>query len=97
MYEWQKQIQNIVDEIDICIQNQQDDILTLKQISQNLGYSAFYTTRKFKEITGMQFRDYLHKRKLAFALKEIRNSKKSILDIAIMYGFSSHEAFTRAF
>ncbi len=45
----------------------------------------------------MQFRDYLRHRKLAFALKEVRDSEKSLLDIAFDYGFSSHEAFTRAF
>ena len=45
----------------------------------------------------MQFRDYLRHRKLAFALKEVRDSEKSILEIAVAYGFSSHEAFTRAF
>lgn len=45
----------------------------------------------------MQFRDYLRHKKLAFALKEVRDSKKSLLDIAFDYGFSSHEAFTRAF
>ena len=45
----------------------------------------------------MQLRDYLRSRKLAFALKEIRDSKKTILDIAFDYGFSSNEAFTRAF
>ncbi len=45
----------------------------------------------------MQFRDYLRLRKLAFALKEVRDSDKSFLDIALDYGFSSNEAFTRAF
>ena len=45
----------------------------------------------------MPFRDYLRHRKLAFALKEVRDSEKSLLDIAFDYGFSSHEAFTRAF
>lgn len=45
----------------------------------------------------MQFRDYLRHRKLAFALKEVRDSEKSLLDLAFDYGFSSHEAFTRAF
>lgn len=97
MYEWQKQIQIIVDEIDECINHYNDEALTLRFLSRTLGYSEFYTTRKFKEITGMQFRDYLRNRKLAFALKEIRDSEKSILDIAFVYGFSSHEAFTRAF
>ena len=97
MYEWQQQIQSIVDEIDKCIKNYNDEALTLRFLSRRLGYSEFYTTRKFKEISGMQFRDYLRHRKLAFALKEVRDSEKSLLDIAFDYGFSSHEAFTRAF
>lgn len=97
MYEWQRQIQIIVDEIDRCIKNCNDDALTLRFLSRQLGYSEFYTTRKFKEISGMAFRDYLRRRKLAFALKEVRDSDKSLLEIAVAYGFSSHEAFTRAF
>ncbi|WP_324825372.1 helix-turn-helix transcriptional regulator [Sinanaerobacter sp. ZZT-01] len=97
MYEWQKQIQMIVDEIDKCIKNHNGEALTLRFLSRKLGYSEFYTTKKFKEISGMQFRDYLRHRKLAFALKEVRDTERSILDIAFDYGFSSHEAFTRAF
>lgn len=97
MYEWQKKIQIIVDEIDECIKNHNDEALTLCILSRKLGYSEFYTTRKFKEISGMQFKEYLRRRKLAFALKEVRDSERSILDIAFDYGFSSHEAFTRAF
>lgn len=97
MYEWQKQIQIIVDEIDKCLTNYNDEALTLRFLSRKLGYSEFYTTRKFKEITGMQFRDYLRNRKLAFTLKEVRDTDKNLLDIAFDYGFSSNEAFAIAF
>lgn len=97
MYEWQQHIQIIVDEIDICIKNYNDESLTLHHLSSKLGYSEFYTTRKFKNIMGMQYRDYLRLRKLAFALKDVRDSEKTLLNIAFDYGFSSHEAFTRAF
>ncbi|WOO37079.1 AraC family transcriptional regulator [Anaerocolumna sp. AGMB13020] len=97
MYEWHKQIQIIVDEIDECIRHHYNEALTLRFLSRKLSYSEFHTTRKFKEISGMQFRDYLRHRKLAFALKEVRDSEKSLLDLAFDYGFSSHEAFTRAF
>ena len=45
----------------------------------------------------MQLRDYMRSRKLAFALKELRDTDTGILDIALQYGFSSHEAFTRSF
>lgn len=97
MYEWNKQIQIIVNEIDKYIKNYNNEALTLRFLSQQLGYSEFYTTRKFKEISGIKFKDYLQYRKLAFALKEVRDSEKSFLSIAFDYGFSSHEAFTRAF
>ena len=97
MYEWEQQIQSIVDEIDRCIKARNDEALTLRALSDRLGYSEFYTTRKFREISGMPLRDYLRGRRLAFALKEVRDSERSLLDIALDYGFSSHEAFTRAF
>lgn len=97
MYEWHKQIQIIADEIDESIRHYRNEALTLHFLARKLGYSEFYTTGKFKEISGMRFRDYLRLRKSAFALKEVRDCKKSFLDIAFDYGFSSHEAFTRAF
>lgn len=95
--QWQKTIQHIVDRIDDCIRNKNDESLTLKLLAQEFGYSEFHFSRKFKEISGMQFRDYLRCRRLAFALKELRDTEKSVLQIALDHGFSSHEAFTRAF
>lgn len=97
MYKWHKQIQIIVDEIDECIKHGDDEALTLHFLSHKLGYSEFHTTRKFKEISGIQFRHYLRLRRLAFALIEVRDTDKSFIDIAVNFGFSSHEAFTRAF
>lgn len=97
MQEWHKAIQKIVDEIDLCIKSKSDGAMTLKVLAQKFGYSEFYISRKFREISGMQFRDYLRYRRLAFALKEVRDTDKGILDIAMDYGFSSNEAFTRAF
>lgn len=67
MHEWHKQIQNIIEEIDVCIKNRNDEVLTLNNFSRELGYSEYHISRKFKEISGMQFRDYLRYRKLAFA------------------------------
>ena len=79
MYEWHKQIQIMVDEIDHSLREGQDEALTLRALSQRLGYSEYYTTRKFREIAGMQLRDYLCRRRLAFALKEVRDSERSFL------------------
>lgn len=97
MEEWLRNIQRIIGEIDLCIKNCNSEEITLKRLSNSLGYSEFYVSRRFREISGMQFRDYLRYRRLAFALKDVRDTDKSLLEIALDYGFSSHEAFTRAF
>ena len=97
MYEWERQIQTIVDEIDECIKNRDDEALALAALARRLGYSEFHASRKFREVAGMPLRDYLRRRKLAFALKEVRDTDRSMLAIALDHGFSSHEAFTRAF
>ena len=97
IHQWQWMIQKIIARIDESIKSKDSDELSLENSAQNLGYSPFHFPKKFREISGMAFRDYLRYRKLAFALKEIRDTDRTILDIALEYGFSSHEAFTRAF
>lgn len=94
---WYKSIQTLVEEIDRCIKAKDDEALTLRHLSETLGYSEFYVSRKFSEIAGMTLKEYLNGRRLAFALKEVRDTQKGLLDIALDYGFSSQEAFTRAF
>ena len=97
MGEWERLVQIIVEEADECIRKQNNEALTLSCLAQKLGYSEFYISRKFKEISGMHFRDYLRQRTLAFALKEVRDTQKGLLEIALDHGFSSHEAFSRSF
>lgn len=97
MSEWSRYVQLAVDQIDSCIKAEEDEKLTLSELSRRLGYSEYYTSRKFSEISGMKLRDYIRFRKLAFALKELRDSDHGIMSIAVKYGFSSNEAFSRAF
>lgn len=97
MAQWHRNIQDIITIIDACIRAQQDEALTLRALAQKLGYSEYYTSRKFRELAGMTLRDYLRLRRLAFALRDVRDSDAGILDIAVKYGFSSNEAFTHAF
>ncbi|HPF88781.1 MAG TPA: AraC family transcriptional regulator, partial [Candidatus Limiplasma sp.] len=73
-----------------------DEALALRTLANRFKYSPFYMTRKFREISGMTLREYLRRRRLAFALKAVRDSGRGFLDIALDYGFSSQEAFTRA-
>ncbi len=97
MYEWGKTIQDLVLEMDRCIKAQDEAGLTLSALARKLGYSEYHLSHRFSKISGMQLRDYLRGRRLAFALRDVRDTEDGLLDIALRYGFSSHEAFTRAF
>lgn len=97
MGEWEMLVQALIEQIDECIEKGDDEALMLRTLAKRLGYSEFYISRKFREISGMNFRDYLGARKLAFALKEVRDTNRGLLEIALDYGFSSHEAFSRSF
>ena len=97
MDEWHSLIQTIIEEVDGHIRKRDDEALTLSALSQRLGFSEYYVSRKFREISGMHFRDYLRHRTLAFALKEVRDTSRGLLEIALDHGFSSHEAFSRSF
>ena len=97
MGEWERVVQTIVEVVDRCIQRRDDEVVTLTALSQSLGYSQYYLSRKFREIAGMSFREYLRQKTLAFELKEVRDTDRGLLDIALDYGFSSHEAFSRSF
>ena len=59
MAQWHRNIQDIITIIDACIRAQQDEALTLRALAQKLGYSEYYTSRKFRELAGMTLRAYL--------------------------------------
>lgn len=70
---------------------------TLEKMSDSVGYSPFYCSAKFHEFAGVTFKQYVTGKKLDLAANDIGASGDSILQIALDYGFSSNEAFTRAF
>lgn len=92
-----RDVQRIVERIDECVRNNDNERLTLKALSSEIGYSEYHTSRLFREISGLKLKDYLRLRRLAFALKDVRDTEDGILDIATRYGYSSNEAFSRVF
>lgn len=72
---------------DICQAN-------LESIS---GFSYSHVRDVFKECTKIPLGKYVLYRKVSNAAFEIAHSEKSILSIALDYGFESYDTFTRAF
>ncbi|MBQ4620618.1 MAG: helix-turn-helix transcriptional regulator [Clostridia bacterium] len=97
MLEWARAVQLIIDDIDASIRLKETEEISLKKLSEKMGYSEYHMSRIFHKLSGMQFREYVSKRKLTFALLDVRDTSVGFMEIALNYGFQSQEAFTRAF
>lgn len=53
--------------------------------------------RFFSYMTNMSVSEYIRKRRLTLAAYELLNGREKIIDLAIKYGYSSTDSFTRAF
>lgn len=73
-----------------------DEELTVSEIARVIGYSEYHFSRLFKKITGFSVMEYVKHKKLSRAAEEIRSGRK-IIDIALKYGWESHNGFTKAF
>ena len=93
MYSWYDMIQTMKRWIDAHIEENPP----LSEIAERLGYSYFYSTKKFHEIEGISFREYMSNRKIRMAAADLYTTAERMVDIAVKYGYSSQEAFTRAF
>lgn len=93
MYEWNEMVQMMVD----WVEEHLDSKATLQEMSERLGYSPYYCTRQFHLLTGMTLRDYVRLRRITHAALEVRDTELRLLDIAVKYGYSSQEAFSRSF
>ena len=79
------------------IENNLDKDINFEIVAKEVGMSAFYFHRIFSAVIGISPTTYIRNRRLTVAAQEISKNNKSILDIALKYGFESHEAFSRAF
>lgn len=70
--------------------------IDLSILADHVGFSKFYFTRIFREITGMNPYDYLRARKVTEAIHYMEKTSEKIIDVAYEYGFNSPEVFTRS-
>ncbi|MBX5154134.1 AraC family transcriptional regulator [Rhizobium lentis] len=71
--------------------------LSLSSLSERCAVNINHMCRVFQFATGMSIKSYVRARRLSNAAHAIASSDANILSIALDAGYSSHEAFTRAF
>jgi AraC-like DNA-binding protein len=71
--------------------------LTVENIAGSVYFSRTHYSRLFREIAGEGVMEYVTKRKLTLAGRALLETDHNILDIALHFGYDSHEGFTRSF
>jgi AraC-like DNA-binding protein len=87
----------IVHDIEMIVSAGLGEALSLKDIADQVGLSAFHVCHLFRQVTGTRLHRYRSSLRLRMALTEILESGRPLTDIALDAGFSSHSHFTSAF
>ena len=87
-----EQVQFMIDWIEDHLKGE----FSLDKLSNYMGYSPYYCSFKFHQVTGMSMRRYVLLRRLNLSTKDLAKGRK-IIDIAFDYNYSSQEAYSRAF
>lgn len=73
------------------------DDITFRSLAETFGYSPFHFHRIFTSVTGRTITDYLKKRRLAYACRQLVETDKPITSICYDCGFHSIQTFNRLF
>lgn len=71
--------------------------ISVESISDELSISPSYLSRKFKDITGHTFLDFLNKYRVGQAVMLLHTCKYRIYEISEMVGFSDYKHFCTVF
>jgi AraC family transcriptional regulator len=88
-----ERIQRGVDFIELRL----DEDVALSDVAKAAGVSQWHFQRIFRAMTGETLKAYIRARRLAASLQRLLETDLRVLDIAMLAGFESQEAFARAF
>ncbi len=71
--------------------------LTLDEVASIASLSPTYFSKKFKQVTGMGFKEYLNYVRLKHAQTALLTTNNTITDIALEYGFNDSNYFKDLF
>ena len=79
------------------IENRLDEDISQEECARSACVSLSGLQKLFRNVFHKSIGDYITRRKLTAAAKELQQREMTVLDIALKYGWGSAEAFTRAF
>ncbi|MEU8998131.1 AraC family transcriptional regulator [Streptomyces caniferus] len=79
------------------IESHLDQSVDVRRLAHIAVTSEYHFRRLFSALAGMPLSEYIRRRRLTVAGAEVLAGERTLLDVAMRYGYSSGEAFARAF
>jgi AraC-like DNA-binding protein len=89
-------LKNVITAIEY-IENHLTEKIDLDIVADAVHYSKYHLHRLFTATVGLTIHDYIQRRKLTEAAKLLVFSAKTIMEIALLAGYESQQAFTGIF
>ncbi|MBK5463507.1 AraC family transcriptional regulator [Peribacillus sp. TH27] len=89
-------LKNMNDAIKFIEENLTNEI-DFKEVARLAYCSEYHFKRMFSYLAGISLSEYIRRRRLTLAAFELKDNNIKVIDIAIMYGYSSPDSFARAF
>jgi AraC family transcriptional regulator len=71
--------------------------ISVQDVADAIGYSLYHFSRTFNRAVGHSPYDYLVRRRLSESARDLVDSDRRIIDIAMAYQFNNPETYSRAF
>lgn len=91
--EWLNRMKEAVD----FIEDNLTEHIDIDAVARRAYSSSFHFQRMFHALTDVTVAEYVRKRRLTLAARELSTSGGKVLDIALKYGYESPESFAKAF
>ncbi|MEU1347246.1 AraC family transcriptional regulator [Streptomyces sp. NPDC005775] len=79
------------------IERRLDDRIDVAELARTAMTSEYHLRRMFSALAGIPLSEYIRRRRLTVAGAEVLAGERTLLDVAVRYGYASGEAFARAF
>ncbi|NOK61708.1 MAG: AraC family transcriptional regulator [Chloroflexi bacterium AL-W] len=79
------------------IETKLDSVIDFTQVARRAGCSEHHFRRMFSFLAGMSLSEYIRRRRMSQAAIELSQSDVKVIDLALKYGYTSPDAFSRAF
>jgi len=74
-----------------------DEVISLREVANFVNINANYLSEKFKQVTGINFVDYVAHQRFEKARDLLQDRQRRISEIAFEVGFQSLSQFNRVF